>query len=128
MRNRLELPRVSLKERDRRWSEIRQAMKENHLDCLLLCGVPCKWDYTVANARYVAPIGGNASFNLVIFPLESEPTSFVLMPTFVEYWKRSQDWVKDVRPKKGPWAKCLASRMQEMGLGITDRFSPGYCA
>jgi Xaa-Pro dipeptidase len=116
MRQRLELPRFSLEERDRRWKEIRETMRQQGLDCLLLCGYPCKWDYTLANARFVSHIGGNAAFNFVIFPLEGEPTCFVLMPTFVEYWKRAQDWVSDVRPKKGSWAQTVVRRIIELGL------------
>ena len=117
MRRILELPRLSLKERDRRWAEIRREMKEKDLDCLLIFGFPYHWDYTVANARFVSQIGGNAAYNLVVLPLEDEPTCFVLMPTFVEYWKRAQDWVKDIRPRKGPWADSVVSRLKELDLG-----------
>lgn len=116
MRKTLELPRLSLKERDRRWTEVRRAMRENSLDCLLLFGFPYNWDFTVANARFLSQIGGNAAFNILVFPLEEEPTCFVLMPTFVEYWKRAQDWVKDIRPRKGPWADNVVSRLKELGL------------
>lgn len=116
MRNTLELPRFSLKERDRRWTEIRRLMKKKDLDCLLLCGYPCKWDYTLANARFVTQIGGNAAFNFVVFPLEGEPTSFISAFTMLEYWKRAQDWVKDIQLKKGSWAATLAPRLRELGL------------
>ena len=91
-------------------------MGEKGLDALLLCGFPCKWDYTLANARFVTEIGGNAAFNFVIFPLEGEPTSLILMPTFVDYWKRAQDWVQDIRPKKASWAQTIVSRLTELGL------------
>jgi Xaa-Pro dipeptidase len=116
MRRILELPRLSLKERDRRWSEVRRAMKNNHLDCLIICGIPSNWDLTVSNARFVSHIGGNAAFSLVVFPFEGEPTCFVLMPTFVDYWRRSQDWVKDIRPRDGTWADSIVSRIRELGL------------
>jgi Xaa-Pro dipeptidase len=116
MRQKLELPRLSLKERDRRWTEVRRLMKQRGLDCLLLCGYPTKWDYTLANARFLSHIGGNAAFNFVVFPLEEEPTSFILMPTFLEYWKMAQDWVADIRVKKGSWAETVRSRLNELGL------------
>lgn len=116
MRERLELPNLSLSERDRRWLEVRKAMKENDLQCLLLFGLPYTWDFAVANARFLSQIGGNAEFNISLFPLEGEPTCFVMMPTFVEYWKRAQDWIKDVRPKKGPMADVVVSRLKELGL------------
>jgi Xaa-Pro aminopeptidase len=128
MRNRLELPRLSLKERDRRWAEVRKVMKEKDLDCLLLCGVPSNWDSTVANARFVSQIGGNAAFNFVVFPLEEEPTCFILMPTFLEYWKRSQDWVKDIRARKGIWADTIVSRLKELGLEKKNVGTDGFAS
>ncbi len=116
MRPRLELPRLSLAERDRRWQMVRSAMRDKSLDCLLLFGFPANWDFTTANARYISHIGGNAAYNVTLFPLKAEPTSFVLMPTFVEYWKRAQDWVSDIRPRKGTWAATIAGRIRELGL------------
>jgi len=116
MRRQLEVPRFSLKERDRRWSEIRGAMEEKNLDCLLLCGFPCNWDFKVSNARYLSQIGGNAEYNIMVFPLEGEPTCYVWGATFIEYWLRSQDWVTDVRARVGTWADSMASRVRELGL------------
>jgi Xaa-Pro dipeptidase len=116
MRDRLELPRMSTAERDRRWSLIRGQMRARGIDCLVLWGWPAMWDFTTANARYLSPIGGNAENNTLIFPLEGEPTSFVLMPTFVEYWKRAQDWVRDVRCRRGTWADTVVARLKELGL------------
>jgi Xaa-Pro dipeptidase len=116
MRERLELPRLSIEERDRRWAITRAEMRRRGLDCLVLWGWPAMWDFSTANARYLCPIGGNAENNTLIFPLEGEPTSFVFMPTFVEYWRRAQDWVDDVRPRRGPWATTAADRLKELGL------------
>ena len=116
MRDRLELPRMSIAERDRRWSITRDQMRARGIECLVLWGWPAMWDFTTANARYLCPIGGNAENNTLIFPLEGEPTSFVFMPTFVEYWKRAQEWVGDVRSRRGTWAETVAARLREMGL------------
>jgi Xaa-Pro dipeptidase len=38
------------------------------------------------------------------------------MPTFLEYWRRAQDWVKDIRAKEGSWAQTLVPRLRELGL------------
>ena len=65
MRTQLELPRLSLQDRDRRWSVVRAEMKREDLDCLILCGFPGQWDFTVANARFLSPIAGNAEFNFL---------------------------------------------------------------
>jgi Xaa-Pro aminopeptidase len=39
-----------------------------------------------------------------------------MMPTFVEYWKRAQEWVRDVRAKKGPLADNVVSRLKELRM------------
>ena len=104
MRDVLELPRLSLRERDRRWAAVRNDMAARDLDCLVLWGWPLMWDFCIANARYLCPVGGNAEFNVLVFPREGDPTCFVLMPTFLEGWRSAQDWVGDIRARKGTWA------------------------
>jgi Xaa-Pro aminopeptidase len=74
------------------------------------------WDFYTANARYLAPIGGNAEFNVLVFPADGEPTSIVQMPTFVEGWRAAQDWVGDVRPRSKTWADSVANRLRELKL------------
>jgi len=116
MRNRLELPRLSIAERDRRWEATRREMDARGLDCLLLWGWPAMWDFCTANARYLCPVGGNAEFNVLVFPRNGDPTCFVLMPTFLEGWRASQDWVSDIRARRGSWADSVAQRIEELGL------------
>ena len=116
MRDVLELPRLSRAERDRRWSMTREQMQARGIDCLVLWGWPAMWEFSTANARYLSPIGGNAENNTLIFPLQGEPTSFVFMPTFVEYWKRAQDWVSDVRARRSTWSDTVVARLKELGL------------
>jgi len=116
MRKLKEYPTLSLKERDRRWALTRAEMAKRGLDCLVLCGWPAMWDFNIANARYLCPIGGNAEFNILIFPASGEPTSIVQMPTFLEGWKSAQDWVGDVRPRRKTWADSVADRLKELKL------------
>jgi Xaa-Pro aminopeptidase len=116
MRESLELPRLSIAERDRRWAVTRQAMKARGLDAIVLWGWPLCWDFSTANARYLSPIGGNAEFNVLVFPAKGDPTSFVMMPTFLDGWRAAQDWVQDVRPRRGTWADGVAERIKELGL------------
>ena len=40
------------------------------------------------NARYLCPIGGNAKFDVLIFPLDGEPTCIIQMPTFIDGWRK----------------------------------------
>ena len=68
MRPTLELPRLSLAERDRRYAAVRKEMAARGLDAIVLWGWPMMWDFYTANARYLWPIGGNAEFNVLIFP------------------------------------------------------------
>jgi Xaa-Pro dipeptidase len=116
MRQRLELPRLSLAERDRRWALVRRQMEARNLDSLILWGWPAMWDFCTANARYLCPVGGNAEFNVLVFPLKGDPTCFVLMPTFLEGWRASQDWVADIRSRRGTWADSVVARLAELNL------------
>jgi Xaa-Pro dipeptidase len=116
MRAKLELPRLSLAERDRRWAAVRKEMAARGLDAIVLWGWPVMWDFYTANARYLCPIGGNAEFNVLIFPATGEPTAIIQMPTFVEGWRSAQDWVTDIRVRTKTWADSVASRLKELGL------------
>jgi len=117
MRHLLELPRLSRTERDRRWAAVRTEMKAKELDVIVLWGWPTMWDFYTANARYLCPVGGNAEFNVLVFPVSGEPTCFVQMPTFLDGWRSAQDWVSDIRPRKGTWADTVAARLKELNLG-----------
>ena len=102
MRPTLELPRLSLAERDRRYAAVKKEMAARDLDAIVLWGWPLVWDFYTANARYLSPIGGNAEFNVLVFPAVGEPTSIIHMPTFVDGWSAAQDWVSDIRPRGRP--------------------------
>jgi len=43
-------------------------MAARNLDVIVLWGWPTMWDFYTANARYLSPIGGNAEFNVLVFP------------------------------------------------------------
>ncbi|MGH7089699.1 MAG: aminopeptidase P family N-terminal domain-containing protein, partial [Stellaceae bacterium] len=116
MRTRYEVPRQSLAERDRRWAAVRRRMTEQRLDCLVLTGWPVMYDFNVANARYLCPVGGNSTHNILVFPIDREPTCFVFSAVGLQYWFAVQDWVKDVRPRTGPWGDTVVTRLKELGL------------
>jgi len=116
MRKLVEYPTPSLAERDRRWTAVRKEMDARGLDGLILCGWPAMWDFNIANARYLCPIGGNAEFNVLVFPRAGEPTSFIYSPVFTDYWRGAQSWVSDVRPKRGTFGDSVADRLTELGL------------
>lgn len=116
MRTLYEVPRLSLAERDRRWAAVRRRMAEQRLDCLVLTGWPVMYDFNVANARYLCPVGGNSTHNILVFPIDREPTCFVFSAVGLDYWFAVQDWVKDVRPRTGPWGDMVVARLKELGL------------
>jgi len=53
MRTTLEIPRLSLAERDRRYAAVRKQMAARGLDAIVLWGWPFVWDFYTANARYL---------------------------------------------------------------------------
>lgn len=116
MRKHYEVPRLSLAERDRRWENVRGRMRQKGLDCLVLTGWPVMYDFNVANARYLCPVGGNSTHNILIFPVDRPPTCFVFSAVGLDYWFMVQDWVEDVRPRQGPWGATVAARLKELGL------------
>ncbi|OGP62854.1 MAG: hypothetical protein A2170_07240 [Deltaproteobacteria bacterium RBG_13_53_10] len=91
-------------------------MEENDLDCLLICGIPCKYDFTMANARFISQLAGNSEYNFVLFPRKGDPTCIILTSTMLNYWVSAQDWVKDIRVRKGTWADSIVPRLKELGL------------
>lgn len=63
---------ISLKERDRRYSAIRELMKKSGLDCLV---VASRDTYsTRGNTRYITNHGNNFGEELVVFPIEEDPS------------------------------------------------------
>src|ERR1700691_4808924 len=116
MRQPLELPMISHAGRARRWTSVRAAMRELGLEVLVLWGWPAMWDFCTANARYLCPVGGNAEHNVLVFPRNGDPTCFVLMPTFLDGWRAAQDWVADIRARRGTWADSVVDRLSELGL------------
>jgi Xaa-Pro dipeptidase len=116
MRPTLEIPRLSLAERDRRYSAVRKQMAARGLDAIVLWGWPLCWDFYTANARYLSPIGGNAEFHVLIFPAEGEPTSIIQLPTFLDGWAAAQNWVSDIRTRTKTWADSVANRIKELKL------------
>jgi Xaa-Pro aminopeptidase len=112
----LELPQLPLTERDRRWKAIRDAMKVQKLDCLIVWGANSSWDSKIANVRYLSQIGGNGEQACVIFPLSGEPSCFTSFAWINDWWRYSQIWVKDVQPIRKSWASSIAGRLNELEL------------
>ena len=116
MSEQLQLPRLSLKERDLRWKKARHEMSQRSLDCLIVSGDDSgRADSGIAHSRFLTCIGGNGEQAYTIFPIEGEPTCLT-MATGAWWWGKVQDWVSDIRPgfPKSTWAEAIAARIKEM--------------
>ena len=78
-------------------------MDKRGLDCLVLCGWPAMWDFYIANARYLCPIGGNAEYNVLVFPREGEPTSFIYADLHRLLEGRAELGRRRPRAQRAPW-------------------------
>jgi Xaa-Pro aminopeptidase len=111
----LDMPRLSLEERDRRWARVRQAMDERDWACIITPPHTGHWELYSADTRYLTHIGGNCSETACVFPREGEATAVVLNRP--EFWGRAQNWVTDLRtPKHHVWSAPMIDRMRELGI------------
>jgi Xaa-Pro aminopeptidase len=111
----LDMPRLSLAERDQRWGRIREAMDEQGLACIITPPHTGHWELYAANTRYLTHIGGNCSETSCVFPLEGDVMAIVLNRP--EFWARAQEWVTDLRtPKHHHWATPMIERMNDLKL------------
>ncbi len=103
-----QVPRLSLNERDRRWSNIRQEMALKDLDCLLVFG---GGDVTsAANMRYVTHVG---SPGIAIFPCHGDPVVFGGLPHTCVYHRGAQEWTAKFHAGARP--DGIAATLKEMG-------------
>lgn len=106
------VPRLSLKERDRRYKLVRREMARQGIDLLLLPANHSRWEQMMADSRYITTIGGFGTETLTIVPLEGEVTVYVFNRS--DWWKGVQDWVSDVRDGRNRWAENIIERLTEL--------------
>lgn len=97
------IPHLSLKERDRRWTELKKKMVLRGLNCLIFYGNDAAWGRGMVNFRYVTHFGSGLG-GWAVFPLEGEPVIFnapIHMSVPYSIYCSLQDWVQDIRPNKG---------------------------
>jgi len=96
-------PQLSIRERDRRWREMRKRMLFAGIDTLLFIGNDIFWDCGMANIRYMFEVGSKMGA-IVLFPMEGEPAvwhSISHMSRPMDAHLARQEWVKDFRPLFG---------------------------
>lgn len=115
MESLLDMPRLSLEERDRRWARVRQALEQRDLTCVFSTPHTGHWEMFAADTRYLTHIGGNNSETACVFPLLGEVTAVVLNRP--EFWARAQNWVSDLRtPRHHVWSEPIVERLHELGI------------
>jgi Xaa-Pro aminopeptidase len=128
----LEVPILSIQERDRRWAALREKMYLHALEGLVLFGSDFNSSMGMANVRYLTQIGVILGA-YAIFPLVGEPIVFYGAPHMhmPGPWRQVPGgWVQDVRPKSGVGG--VLGGLQELGLegarlgviGYRDMLSP----
>ena len=111
------LPRLSIAEKERRYSLVRNEMIKRGLDCLIIPQNTGEWDACQADARYLSTIGGGGTAVGIVFPVEGEPIAIVREPRRIEFWVTAQDWVKDIRAtKEGRWGAALVEATRSIGM------------
>lgn len=113
---RLEVPRFSLAERDRRWKLVRELMAREGLDVIVTAVNTGHWDHFQPNVRYLTGVGGYCGEASAVFPLEGEVTVVAMGIPPSHYWLGFQDWVTDVRNCGRYFGRGIAERLREMGV------------
>lgn len=102
---------LQVDERDRRWKNIRDAMRREGLDCLIVYGSRAM-DQSMASLRYLT----NVSFaeGYLVFPLEGEPTLFPFIARKRGQW--ANQWVSDFRNGHPLYPRAIAEKIEELRL------------
>jgi Xaa-Pro aminopeptidase len=114
--SRIELPRFSLAERDRRYAAVQRGMASRGLDCLVIPHNTGEWDNSQPEVRYLTCIGGGGTPAALAFPIKGEPIAIVREPRRVEWWKGAQDWVSEIRgTREAAWAEAMVQALRDLG-------------
>jgi Xaa-Pro dipeptidase len=105
-------PVLSLQERNRRWNRIREFLKKNGFECLLLAGL-------TSREQYDAYLTNDYAEGIVVFPAEGEPTYITWQEGRVTRQKEAAEsgitpWVEDMRIGVDP--PTLAAVIREKGF------------
>ncbi len=99
------LPQLSLSERDRRWTAVRELMALNSIDCLLLWDSDRFFGMGSANFRYLTQITSQRMGGMCIFPLKGKPIVFAAPPHIhsfpYPFYRSFQNWIDETREMSG---------------------------
>lgn len=127
---RLDVPRFSIQERDRRWKLVRELMAQQGLDVIVTAVNTGHWDHFQPNTRYLSGVGGNCGEASVVFPLEGEVTVVAMGIPPIHYWLGFQDWVTDVRNCNRYFGRGIVERLRELKadnarIGVAGLYNVG---
>jgi len=111
---RLEVPHLSLAERDRRWARVRALMARDGLDVIVAPPHTGHHDHFSANARYLTGLGGFSLEVGAVFPREGEVTAITVPDVAPAHWYGRQDWVRDIRSDGREFGNAIIARLREL--------------
>ncbi|AKE01249.1 hypothetical protein XU06_29845 (plasmid) [Rhodococcus erythropolis] len=105
-------PTLTLAERDRRWGLLRDMMRRNQVECLLVPPAPVRYP---ADTYFTNDLPGSA----VILPLEGEPVAIQRGASVAGSWLQAQEWgeatwIEDMR--FGPRGSIIVDVLKEREL------------
>lgn len=109
-------PKFSAKERNSRWKKVREGMKREGIDCLVIIGSCARWNEMNTNIRYLSNFGDKLSTtNYLVFPLEGEP--MLLLQMSIKPSTQALCWIKDVRPHAArEFGKLIVQKLEGLKL------------
>jgi Xaa-Pro dipeptidase len=108
------IPTFSMRERDRRWSLLRAAMKQANFDALIALPHEGHWDQFGCDTRYITQICGTQTEVGCVVPLEADVTAVVRGENEIEWWGLATDWVTDIRPSRRSYGEPVIERLKEV--------------
>ncbi len=119
-------------EKTRRYKAIRNAMRSNGIDCLVITGHHGNYGERNSNLRYVSNYASWFDDDYVLFPLTGEPVMIVLLKAHSD-WASRVSWIKQIEATgKAGYVKALSNHIENLGcangtIGICDfESTPAY--
>src|SRR5713226_2995003 len=116
----LQVPALSLAERDRISCRIRQLMRRDGIDCIVGLNSTGTHNRNQADVRYLTQLGNNCEEVAVCFPLEGR---VIAITNRGGDWPAG-NWVGETMPSRRSWARALIEALEAAGM---QRATVGIC-
>lgn len=109
-------PNFSAKERDWRWNRVREGMRREGIDCLVIIGSCARWNEINGNIRYLSNFGDKLSTtNYLVFPLEGDP--LLLLQMSIKPSTHALCWIEDIKAHaSSQYGKLIVEKIKELKL------------